>query len=175
MNFVKSFIILICFFILGSVIFIYSGTYNVAATVPHSEIATWLFNTVKTSSVRKHSEVIKEPPLDDEAFVREGFEHYEEMCSGCHGAPGSDPAKEFNPAPPALSETAQEMRPAEIFWIVKNGLKMTGMPESGSTHSDDEIWGIVAFVTRLPGMTPEEYKLMKQNAAKESGHHHEHD
>ena len=95
---IRAFFILICFFILGAVIFIYSGTYNVAATVPHGEFATLLFNTVKTSSVRKHSEGIKEPPLDNEARVREGFEHYEEMCSGCHGSPGSDPAKEFNPA-----------------------------------------------------------------------------
>lgn len=172
---IRAFFILICFIILGSVIFIYSGTYNVAATVPHGEFMTWLFNTVKTSSVRKHAEGIKEPPLDNEALVAEGFEHYENMCSGCHGAPGADPAKEFNPAPPALDETAVEMRPAEIFWIIKNGLKMTGMPESGSTHSDDEIWGIVAFVTKLPGMTPEEYKQMKDKTAKNPSHHHEHD
>lgn len=172
---IRAFFILICFFILGSVIFIYSGTYNVAATVPHGEFMTWLFNTVKTSSVRKHAEDIKEPPLDSQALLAEGFEHYDNMCSGCHGAPGADPAEEFNPAPPALDETAREMRPAEIFWIIKNGIKMTGMPESGSTHSDDEIWGIVAFVTRLPGMSPEEYKLMKDKAANSSGHRHDHD
>lgn len=175
MKMIGAFFIPVGFFILGSVIFIYSGTYNVAATVPHSVFTFWLFNTVKTSSVRKHSEGIKEPSLEGETLVREGFEHYEDLCSGCHGAPGADQAKEFNPAPPALSESAQEMRPAEIFWVVKNGIKMTGMPESGSNLSDEDIWEIVAFVTRLPGMTPEEYKLMKQNAAKESGHHHEHD
>ena len=172
---IRALFIIICFLILGSVIFIYSGAYNVAATVPHSEFATWLLNTVKTSSVRKHAEGIKEPPLDSEALLREGFEHYDDMCSGCHGAPGAEPAKVFNPVPPSLDGTAQEMRPAEIFWIIKNGIKLTGMPESGSTHSDDEIWGIVAFVTRLPGMTAEDYKLMKDNAAKSSGHHHDHD
>ncbi|MGH7850226.1 MAG: c-type cytochrome, partial [Thermodesulfobacteriota bacterium] len=163
---------LICFIILGSVIFIYSGTYNVAATVPHSEITTWVLNTVKMSSVRKHSEGIKEPSLEGEALVREGFEHYNNMCVGCHGAPGTDPAKEFNPAPPALADVVRELRPAELFWIIKNGIKMTGMPESGSTHSDDEIWGIVAFAMRLPEISPEQYKLMKSEAEKNPGRHH---
>ena len=172
---VRSFFILICFIILGAVIFIYSGTYNIAATVPHSEITTWVFNTVKMSSVRKHSEGIKEPSLESETLVREGFEHYENMCVGCHGAPGTDPAKEFNPAPPALAEVAGVLRPAEIFWVIKNGIKMTGMPESGSTHSDDEIWEITAFIMRLPEMTPEEYKQMKSEAGKNpDGHHHNH-
>ncbi len=158
---IRAFFILICFIILGAVIFIYSGTYNIAATVPHSEVAAWVFNTVKMSSVRKHSEGIKEPSLEGEALVREGFEHYENMCVGCHGAPGTDPAKEFNPAPPALADVVLELRPAELFWIIKNGIKMTGMPESGSTRSDEEIWGIVAFIERLPELTPEQYKLMK--------------
>ena len=172
---IRAFFILICFIILGAVIFIYSGTYNVAATVPHSEIATWVFNTVKMSSVRKHSEGIKEPSLEGEALVREGFEHYDNMCVGCHGAPGTDPAKEFNPAPPALADVVRELRPAELFWIIKNGIKMTGMPESGSTHSDDEIWGIVAFAIRLPEISPEQYKLMKSEAEKNPGRHHHDD
>jgi mono/diheme cytochrome c family protein len=175
MKMIRAFFILICFIILGSVIYIYSGTYNVAATVPHSEIATWVFNTVKMSSVRKHSEGIKEPSLEGEALVREGFEHYEDMCVGCHGAPGTDPAKEFNPAPPALADVVRELRPAELFWIIKNGIKMTGMPESGSTHSDDEIWGIVAFAMRLPEMSPEQYKMMKSGAGKNPGQHHHDD
>ena len=172
---IRAFFILICFFILGSVIFIYSGIYNVAATVPHSEIATWVINTIKMSSVRKHSEGIKEPSLEGEALVREGFEHYDNMCVGCHGAPGTDPAKEFNPAPPDLADVVRELRPAELFWIIKNGIKMTGMPESGSTHSDDEIWGMVAFAMRLPEISPEQYKLMKSEAEKNPGRYHHDD
>jgi mono/diheme cytochrome c family protein len=172
---IRAFFILICFFILGAVIFIYSGTYNIAATVPHSEFVTWVFNTAKISSIRKHAEGIKVPSLESEAFVREGFEHYDEMCVGCHGAPGTDPAEGFNPSPPDLADAARTLRPAEIFWVIKNGIKMTGMPESGSTHSDDEIWGIAAFIVRLPEMTPEEYKQMKSGAGKSpDGHHHNH-
>lgn len=162
MNMIRAFLILISFFILAAVIFIFSGTYNIAATVPHSAAATWIFNTVKISSIRKHAEGIKEPPLEDTGLVREGFGHYDEMCVGCHGAPGIDQAKEFNPSPPGLAKAAEALRPAEIFWVIKNGIKMTGMPESGSTLSDEEIWGIVAFIERLHDLTPEEYKLMKE-------------
>ncbi|MEW6145942.1 MAG: cytochrome c [Thermodesulfobacteriota bacterium] len=172
---IRAFFVLICFFILGAVIFIYSGTYNIAATVPHSEIVTWVFNTAKISSIRKHAEGIKEPALESEALVGEGFEHYENMCVGCHGAPGIDQAEGFNPAPPDLADAARALRPAEIFWVIKNGIKMTGMPESGSTYSDDEIWGITAFVVRLPEMTHEEYKQMKSEAGKNpDGQHNNH-
>jgi len=172
---IKAFIILICFAILGSVIFIYSGTYNIAATVPHSELATWVFNTAKISSIRKHSEGIKEPSLEGEGLLREGFEHYDNMCVGCHGAPGIDPAEGFNPSPPDLAKVVEVLRPAEIFWVIKNGIKMTGMPESGSTRSDDDIWGIVAFIEGLPNLSKEQYQQMRTEASKNPSQDHHHD
>lgn len=175
MNMIRAFLILIVFFILAAVIYIFSGTYNIAATVPHSEAATWIFNTVKISSIRKHAEGIKEPPLEDTGLVREGFEHYDEMCVGCHGAPGIDQAKEFNPPPPDLAKATEALRPAEIFWVIKNGIKMTGMPESGSTHSDEEIWEIVAFIERLPELSPDQYKLMRSAAQKNPHEHNDRD
>lgn len=178
MRIIRTIIILVILFIAAFLVYIYSGTYNIAATAPHSELANWVFNTAKTYSIKKHAEGITPPELNDETLVEEGFEHYDEMCSGCHGAPGSEPAESFNPAPPALSEKggiSGELSPAELFWVIKNGIKMTGMPESGSTHSDDEIWGIVAFVEKLPDMTPEQYEAMtKNNEHMEHEHTHDH-
>jgi mono/diheme cytochrome c family protein len=173
MNMIRAFIILICFFILAAVIYIFSGTYNIAATVPHTEFVTWVFNTTKISSIRKHAEGINEPPLDDTGLVKEGFEHYDKMCVGCHGGPGIEGAKEFNPAPPDLAKAVEVLRPAQIFWVIKNGIKMTGMPESGSNHSDKDIWGIVAFMERLPELSPEQYKQMRQEAEKNPHHQDE--
>src|SRR3546814_5639660 len=68
--------------------------------------------------------------------------------------------KGTNPAPPELSETVHKWTPAELFWIVKYGLKMTGMPAWGPTHRDDELWAITAFLLRLPELSPEEYRSM---------------
>jgi hypothetical protein len=94
-------------------------------------------------------------------------------ASGATGRPA--PIRQrIQPGPPALADVVRELRPAELFWIIKNGIKMTGMPESGSTHSDDEIWGIVAF-NEPPEMSPEQYKLMKSGAGKNPGRHHHDD
>ncbi|MFI5322004.1 MAG: c-type cytochrome [Thermodesulfobacteriota bacterium] len=174
-NMIRAIFILICFFTLAAVIYIFSGTYNIAATVPHSGFVTWIFKTAKISSIRKHAEGIKEPPLNDTGQVKEGFEHYDNMCVGCHGGPGIEGAKVFNPAPPDLAKVVELLKPAEIFWVIKNGIKMTGMPESGSTHSDEDIWGMVAFIKRLPQLSPEQYKLMRKEAEKNPHSHDHHD
>ena len=168
---IRTLIILIILIIGGFLVYIYTGSYNIAATEPHSEIAEWVFETTKKYSVRRHSEGIATPPLNDQSLINTGFDHYEDMCAGCHGAPGRSPAKGFNPSPPELAEEADEFSAAELFWIVKHGLKMTGMPAFGPAHSDEEIWAIVAFLKRLPELTPEEYKAME---ARSIGTEHEH-
>jgi Cytochrome C oxidase, cbb3-type, subunit III len=61
-----------------------------------------------------------------------------------------------NPEPPYLLDTIGGWSSSELFWIIKNGIKMTGMASFGAVHKDDEIWNLVAFVQRLPKMTPEQ-------------------
>ncbi|MDA2918095.1 cytochrome c [Desulfobacterota bacterium AH_259_B03_O07] len=159
----KGIIVFIILVIVALLIFIYTGTYNVAATKPHTELTLWVLNTTREYSISSHAEGIKVPPLDEDSLIKTGFRHYKEMCVGCHGAPGVDPSeigKGLNPEPPELSEEAEDMSPAELFWITKNGIKMTGMPAFGSTHSDEELWAIVAFLMTLPETSQEEYQEM---------------
>ena len=163
-------IFLLIIIIGGAFYYLYSGRYNVAATVPHSEPVEWMLEEMKEKSIEYHSKDITTPPLDSPSLVEKGFGLYDNMCSGCHGAPGADPAKGFNPPPPALAETAGGLEPRETFWVVKHGIKMTAMLEFGSTHTDDEIWAIAAFVDKLPDMTVDDYDLMKE---KSDGHTHE--
>src|SRR5262245_4431884 len=85
--------------------------------------------------------------LDDPAKLLIGVEHYAAHCAVCHGAPGvsrGDIARGLYPPPPDLAKTAPLYTPAELFWIVKHGIKMTGMP-AWSNHSDDELWATVGF------------------------------
>ena len=152
------------------ILFIYSGIYNVAATYPDSAPVAWVLSTVTDNSVKRHARGIKVPPLDDPAMIEKGVSHYQRMCLYCHGAPGvkiGPIGKQLNPAPPEMTEIAAEWAPNELFWITKNGIRMTGMPAWGVTHSDKEIWAIVAFVDKMPKMTPEQYKAMVRKAPKE--------
>jgi mono/diheme cytochrome c family protein len=176
--------------VLAGLAFLYSGVYDVAASSPDSGPIHWLFETARERSMHRAAEAFEEgariPDLDDPALVRTGFVHYHAMCVACHGAPGvplSEIGQGLNPYPPELAAEAAEESPAEIFWVVKNGIKMTGMPAFGVTHGDEEIWAIVAFLKRMPKLSPEEYRdLVRQaglvgragSAAEPGGggHHH---
>ncbi len=76
----------------------------------------------------------------------------------------------LNPPAPDMAEEAAEMTPAELFWVTKHGIKMTGMPAWGATHDDDSIWPVVAFMTRLPRLDEAQYRQMLSDAAGH-GHH----
>jgi mono/diheme cytochrome c family protein len=92
------------------------------------------------------------------------------MCTGCHLAPGlpeNEMRPGLNPKPPLLAHGAPG-DPAEEFWIVKHGIKMTAMPAWGRTHSDAEMWNIVAFLQLLPKLSPQQYRAL---VAKAAGHH----
>lgn len=147
--------------------FIYSGIYDVAASTQDEGLIGWALETTQERSVHRRAEEIQPPPLDDPAMIKTGFIHYHEMCTVCHGAPGikiSEIGQGLNPTPPELAGEAGEEEAGEMFWVVKNGIKMTGMPSFGMTHSDQEIWAIIAFLKRIGDLSPEEYQRMVQEA-----------
>jgi mono/diheme cytochrome c family protein len=156
-------------------LFIYSGEYNVAATQPHYVPVRWALNTTMVNSVRDHAEHVEVPSLGDSSLIRQGFSRFEQMCVMCHGAPGvprGAVGKGLRPVPPELAEAVPRWTPAELFWIVKHGIKMTGMPAWGVTHEDQKLWAIVAFLRVLPETSPAEYQALKRAWASGGGHQH---
>jgi mono/diheme cytochrome c family protein len=153
---------------------IYSGFYNVGASTPHWAPTLWLLETARLHSIKAHAHGI-EPPGDlakTERIVA-GASHYAGHCANCHAAPGSeadDMAEGMYPKPPSLTDVSKRFAPGELYWILKNGIKMTGMPSWGD-HSDDDLWNAVAFLEALPGMTPDAYQRLKSAAEAAGGHH----
>ncbi|MEO7049715.1 MAG: cytochrome c [Ferruginibacter sp.] len=147
----------------ASIVYIYSGTYNISQLTPHNAITKWVINTTKEHSINKRLKVIQVPPMNDSAMLAEGFSHYNEMCVSCHGGPGiapADLAKGLYPTPPKFYKSEDLPDTAEAFWIIKNGIKMTSMPAFGPTHSDEKIWAITDFLlNKLSKMPPEEYQV----------------
>ena len=164
---------------------IYGGLYNIAADVPHTQPVYWLLDTVRERSVTARAQNIAVPNnLDDANRISRGAGQYAEMCSGCHLAPGmkrTEISQGLYPRAPELRRKT-DLTPAEQFWIVKHGVKMTGMPAWGVTHDDELLWDVVAFVRKLPELTPEQYETMVKNAPKheelmqdmQMGSEHEH-
>ena len=163
-------------------IFVYSGMYNIASLSPEGGMLRRLFSTTARRSIEHHARGIRAPSLSDNSAIKEGFDHYHEMCVGCHGAPGierSEIGVGLYPRGPNLAQSANTIPPAELFWVVKNGIKGSGMPAFGATHTDTKIWAIVAFLEKLPTMTPVEYKAYEKTATNEEKmdmdmSHHEH-
>ncbi|MFU8813835.1 MAG: c-type cytochrome [Pseudomonadales bacterium] len=144
----------------AALVLMYSGAYNVGATEPHTGFGRWLLGTTMEHSVRTRAQSIIAPRLTAD-MADQGFGHYDTECKICHGAPGSDAShlgQGLRPTPPDLAVTVGRWEPAEIFWIIKHGIRMTGMPAWGLHYSDDELWSTVAFVRGLPDMTGEAYE-----------------
>src|SRR5213082_1999739 len=133
-------------------VLVYSGAYYVGADQPHWSITSWLLNKARDRSIRTHGSGIAVPAgLDDPARIVAGVSHYAEHCAVCHGAPGverGDLAEGLYPRPPNLADAARTYTPGELFWTIKHGIRMTGMPSWGD-HSDDELWATVAFLRKL--------------------------
>ena len=167
----------------GAAVFVYSGIYNVGADDPHTRPMFALMQTVRSRSIHVRSKDIAVPKLDDEQLILKGAGQYAAMCTGCHLKPGmtdSEIRSGLYPQPPNLSQLRVD--PQDAFWVIKHGLKMSAMPAWGLTHDDDTIWSMVAFLQKLPDLTPAQYKDIVAKAppdedmdmGEEGGHHHHH-
>ncbi len=143
-------------------VYLFGGFYNVSAAVDDPGIVNWALVRVRDSSVARRADATPPIKLDDPDTIRKGAREFvEHGCANCHGAPGVEWAKfseGLNPGPADLKEVAGD-DPAHVFWAIKNGIKMTGMPSFEKVGVPDEnIWEIVAFIKKLPGISETDYK-----------------
>jgi mono/diheme cytochrome c family protein len=139
---------------------LYSGIYDVSAIDQHVRPVHWALDTGMRQAVRARAAKIQAPALDDPALGRRGQVLYRESCAKCHGAPGVAPdpfALGLMPQPNNLAQTALEWTPSELYWVTRNGLKMTAMPAWEFRYPDADLWAIVAFVRQLPRLTAAQY------------------
>lgn len=149
------------------------GFYDIGADAPHLGVTRTFIGYVRNRSIAVRVGDITVPSLNEPGRVADGASDYDAMCTSCHLAPGmaeNEMRPGLYPKPPNLSEIPA-LPPAVQFWVIKHGIKMSGMSAWGKTHSDDEIWNMVAFLQKLPKLTPGEYKMLVGIAAG----HHDHD
>lgn len=140
---------------------LYSGLFNVAATVTDAAPLRWMFVTVREGSIKYHARHIQAPAVADAAHLANGFKVYREDCVMCHTPAGQQPspmALGFNPQAPSFAEN--DMTVAQLFWVAKNGIRFTGMPAWGPSRSDQDLWDAVGFAMKLPEMSAADYAAM---------------
>lgn len=175
MRFVFKLIVLIILVLIALGVWAWSGQYNIGADSPHWDLTRQAIGVLRERSIDTRAEKIRVPGLDDPALIAEGGEHYSAMCTGCHLAPGmseSELREGLYPRPPNLTRFAPN--PAEAFWVIKHGIKMTGMPAWGKTHSDQKIWAMVAYLQKQPTLSPARYLEISGQTGEQpmSGHDH---
>jgi mono/diheme cytochrome c family protein len=149
--------------VVSAAAFVWSGFYDVAATEQHTAPVYALIELTTQRSIARRARAIAPPALDDKGVLERGLQLYRTHCIQCHGAPGIAPepfALGLTPAPANLALKARTADAAELFWIIKYGLKMTGMPAWEFRFNDDDIWLLAGFLKRLPTLAPVQYRAL---------------
>jgi mono/diheme cytochrome c family protein len=158
--------------VVGGGLFVGLGLYNIAADSPHTRAVYWLLQTARDRSVAvRASSIIPPSDLGTPKRIAAGAGLYNEMCSGCHIGPGLERSEISHGLNPPAPEFAQgfDLSPAEAFWTIKHGIKMTGMAAWGPTHSDTLIWDMVAFLEKMPGLSAAQYQALVKSAPADHG------
>ena len=150
---------------------VWSGAYNIGADDPHTPTVYRLLEYARERSIAARSDTIEVPDLTKVELIRSGAGNYDSMCTGCHLMPGmaeTELSLGLYPKPPNLA-ARRNADPARDFWIIKHGIKASGMPAWGVSMDDEYIWGMVAFMQQLSGLSADQYSAM---VAASPGHSH---
>ena len=154
-----------------ALVIMYSGVFNVAATMVDSSALNWALVTVREGSIKLHARDIQMPAAGMVADRDNGFRIYRQECVMCHTPTGRTPrpmAVGFNPQAPNFGPGADDMTAAQLFWVTKNGIRFTGMPAWGPSLKDKEIWDVVDFVMALPKMSTADYDAIDRRVQPEA-------
>lgn len=149
---------------------IYAGVYNIGADVRHTKVVYWIITQLRDRSIAVRAQDLS-PPADlmSQERITAGAGLYASNCTGCHLSPDMDGtaiSQGLYPTPPQFAGKLDHSASQE-FWMIKHGVKLTAMPAWGRTHSDDQMWDMVAFVRTLPSLSPEQYQAVVKTAPKD--------
>lgn len=166
-------IIILASLLLATPLFLWSGIYNIAANDKHWAVTNAIIEILRERSIEvRADDIIAPDDLDQPSRIAAGAVNYAEMCEQCHLAPGGEKTElhiGLYPLPPIFYQQDgghEEHGIQNNFWVIKNGIKLTGMPAWGASHTDDEIWSLVAFIEQLYELSSEQYEKLvttKQN------------
>src|SRR5690606_33759223 len=138
---------------------------SVHGCIQHTVPVLSVLEYTRVRSVARRSESVNVPNLDDYDWQRSGMFIYEQHCEQCHGGPGVAPAPfalGMNPPPSAIVKVGRKRSPAELYWVVKHGIKMSGMPAWDFRLKEHQLWDLVATLKKLPELDKATYLSLKQ-------------
>ena len=156
--------------IIAMVGFVWSGLYNIGADNHHTRPVYEMMEVLRERSIEARASKLQVPALNNPARITQGAGNYDAMCTGCHLTPGAaetELSRGLYPAPPNLTKTAVDA--GKAFWVIKHGIKASGMPAWGKSMDDEYVWNMVAFLQELPKLNAEQYQALVDRSG---GHSH---
>ncbi|HWF75837.1 MAG TPA: cytochrome c [Caulobacteraceae bacterium] len=148
----------------GGLVVVEAGLFDARASTPHSPLVAWAAHTAMIHDAQRSARAVAPPAAFTPAQTLAGFRLYDQHCVACHGAPGVARqawTEGMTPSPPYLVDAPRHWTRGELYWIVSNGVKMTGMPAWSAVHSPGELWQIVAFLEAQPYLTTRDYAALR--------------
>lgn len=155
---------------IAAAVYFFGGYYNVAASQADPGVVRWALTKVREASIERHAQDRAPTNITDPEIVKAGARAFSKLgCVNCHGAPGVKWAKfseGLHPDPPDLKDVVGNAPPSQLFWVIKNGINMTGMPSfAAAGANDNDLWAVVAFLKKLPNVSEANYKAWTTSPA----------
>jgi mono/diheme cytochrome c family protein len=159
---------------LGILLAVYFVTAGVSARSQPGRIETFVAHTVRNLAIRTRVRGLTNPVPGSDAVIAEGRDHFADHCATCHANDGSGNTEMgrglYPKAPDMRLPATQDLSDAELFYIVENGVRFTGMPgwSTGTRAGEESSWHLVHFIRHLPRLTPDEIEKMESLNPKSS-------
>jgi len=133
------------------------GLMPVSADGTHSRLEARIMPAVLHASIVRHAPGETNPVALNEDHLKAGVDTYKAMCARCHSKPDGEASvygQSFYPPAPQIPKGMSEYTDSQLFWVIKHGIRNTGMPAWGTMLSDEEIWQLVSLLKNSQDLPP---------------------
>ncbi len=149
---------------LGAYVYMRTAMHGFSAQAEPSSTDAMLARYARSTAMPSSAKALKNSVRFTPEVEHEALAHFADHCAVCHANNGSGQTvfgKGMYPKPPDLRGETQRMSDGEIFYVIENGIRMSGMPAFGGDGTADDSWKLVAFIRHLPKLTPTEETEME--------------
>ena len=152
----------------GGLIFLKTSAQGFSARAQPSGLERFAARQARALALATGARDRANPIADSPEVLADGRAHWADHCAACHSNNGSGDAEMgkhlYPPAPDMRQADTQNLTDGELFYIIQNGIRLTGMPSwgSGTSHDEQDSWKLVRFIRRLPKLTADEEREMKE-------------
>jgi mono/diheme cytochrome c family protein len=148
-------------------IFLKTAAQGFSANAPATPLEAWTARQARTMAMPQTIKGAHNPVPDNPETLQEARAHWADHCASCHGNDGKGQTEMgqrlYPPAPDMTAQTTQRLTDGELFYVIQNGIRLSGMPGWGAAHSGEEdSWKLVRFIRHLPSLSPSELQDMEK-------------